>query len=54
MKTDQPIYLYLNAGLEAFRVQTGGLTLDGPYRFASITPKGLETFWHRMSGYGAR
>lgn len=42
MKTDQPIYLYLNAGPEAFRVLTGGLTLNGPYRFASITLKGLE------------
>ncbi len=42
MKTDQPIYLYLSAGPEAFRVLTGGLTLDGHYRFASITVKGLE------------
>ncbi len=42
MKTDQPIYLYLSAGPEAFRVLTGGLTLAGPYRFSSITLKGLE------------
>jgi hypothetical protein len=42
MKTDQQIDLYLDAGPEAFRVLTGGLTLDGPYRFASITLKGIE------------
>ena len=41
-KTDQPIWLYLSAGPEAFRVLTGGLTLTGPYRFASVTLKGLE------------
>lgn len=42
MKTDQPIWLYLSTGPEAFRVLTGGLTLKGPYRFASLTLKGLE------------
>jgi hypothetical protein len=42
MKTDQPIWLYLSAGPEAFRILTGGLTLSGPYRFASVTLKGLE------------
>lgn len=42
MKTDQPIYLYLNTGPEAFRVLTGGLTLEGAYRFCSLNLKGLE------------
>jgi len=42
MKTDQPIYLYLNAGPEAFRVLTGGIDLVGEYRFCSLTVKGLE------------
>lgn len=42
LKTDQPIYLYLSTGPEALRVLTGGLTLRGPYRFASVTLKGLE------------
>ena len=42
MRTDHPIYLYLSAGPEAFRVLTGGLQLDGPYRFSSLTLKALE------------
>ncbi len=42
MKTDHPIYLFLSAGAEAFRVLTGGYELEGPYRFASLTLKGLE------------
>ncbi|EGV16349.1 DUF2887 domain-containing protein [Thiocapsa marina] len=42
MKTDNPIYLFLSAGAEAFRVLTGGHELVGPYRFCSLTIKGLE------------
>ena len=42
MKTDHPIYLFLSAGPEAFRVLTGGRELAGPYRFCSLTLKGLE------------
>jgi hypothetical protein len=42
VKTDHPIYLFLSAGAEAFRVLTGGRQLDGPYRFCSLTLKGLE------------
>jgi len=42
MKTDHPIYLFLSAGAEAFRVLTGGHELEGPYRFSSLTIKGLE------------
>ena len=42
MKTDHPIYLFLSAGPEAFRVLTGGQKLEGPYRFSSLTIKGLE------------
>ena len=42
MKTDHPIYLFLSAGAEAFRVLTGGRELVGPYRFCSLTIKGLE------------
>ena len=42
MKTDHPIYLFLSAGPEAFRVLTGGLELAGPYRFCSLTLKGVE------------
>ena len=42
MKTDHPIYLFLSAGAEAFRVLTGGHELAGPYRFCSLTIKGLE------------
>jgi predicted transposase YdaD len=42
MKTDHPIYLFLSAGPEAFRVLTGGHELAGPYRFCSLTLKGLE------------
>ena len=42
MKTDHPIYLFLSAGAEAFRVLTGGHELPGPYRFSSLTLKGLE------------
>lgn len=42
MKTDHPIYLFLSAGAEAFRVLTGGQRLIGDYRFSSLTIKGLE------------
>jgi predicted transposase YdaD len=42
MKTDHPIYLFLSAGPEAFRVLTGGRRLEGDYRFCSLTIKGLE------------
>jgi predicted transposase YdaD len=42
MKTDHPIYLFLSAGAEAFRVLTGGQRLIGAYRFVSLTIKGLE------------
>ncbi len=42
MKTDHPIYLFLSAGPEAFRVLTGGRELAGPYRFCAPTLKGLE------------
>jgi hypothetical protein len=42
IKTDKPIDLYLNAGPEAFRVLTGGISLVGDYRFCSLTVKGLE------------
>lgn len=42
MKTDHPIYLFLSAGAEAFRVLTGGLRLEGAYRFSSTTLKTLE------------
>ncbi len=30
MKTDHPIYLFLSAGAEAFRVLTGGYELEVP------------------------
>jgi len=42
MKTDHPIYLFLSAGPEAFRVLTGGHALSGAYHFSSLTIKGLE------------
>jgi predicted transposase YdaD len=42
MKTDQAIYQLLSIGAEAFRVLTGGLRLDGPYQFRSVTFKALE------------
>jgi predicted transposase YdaD len=42
MKTDHPIYIFLRAGPEAFRVLTGGHTLSGAYRFSSLTIKSLE------------
>jgi hypothetical protein len=42
MKTDQPVYLYLNAGPEAFRVLTGGIDLQGAYCVRSLTVKGRE------------
>lgn len=42
MKTDHPIYLFLTAGAEAFRILTGGRRLVGDYRFRSITIKGIE------------
>ena len=42
MKTDHPIYLFLSAGAEAFWVLTGGIRLEGAYRFSSTTLKTLE------------
>jgi hypothetical protein len=42
MKTDHPIYLFLSAGPEAFRVLTDGRELNGAYRFCSLTIKGRE------------
>ncbi|WP_366931516.1 DUF2887 domain-containing protein [Thiocapsa sp.] len=42
MKIDHPIYLFLSAGADAFRVLTGGRELVGPYWFCSPTIKGLE------------
>ncbi|MBK5970205.1 hypothetical protein CCR91_15945 [Thiorhodovibrio winogradskyi] len=42
MKTDHPIYLFLSAGAEAFRVLTGGMRLEGAYHFSSTTLKTLE------------
>jgi hypothetical protein len=42
VKTDHPVYLFLSAGAEAFRVLTGGRELHGAYRFCSLTIKGLE------------
>ena len=42
MKTDHPIYLFLSAGPEAFRVLTGGHELAGSYRFCSLTLKCME------------
>ncbi|WPL19378.1 hypothetical protein Thiowin_04496 [Thiorhodovibrio winogradskyi] len=42
MKTDHPIYLFLSAGAEAFRVLTGGMRLEGAYRFSSTTLKTVE------------
>ena len=42
MRTDHPVYLFLSAGPEAFRVLTGGQRLIGEYRFCSLTIKGLE------------
>ena len=42
MRTDQPIYLFLSAGPEAFRVLTGGLALTRAYRFSATTIMSLE------------
>ncbi|MFP4062591.1 MAG: DUF2887 domain-containing protein [Halochromatium sp.] len=47
MKTDHPIYLFLSAGAEAFRVLTGGMRLEGAYRFNSTT---LKTVERRLDG----
>ena len=47
MKTDHPIYLFLSAGAEAFRVLTGGMRLEGAYRFSSTT---LKTVERRLDG----
>ncbi|WPL19401.1 hypothetical protein Thiowin_04522 [Thiorhodovibrio winogradskyi] len=47
MKTDHPIYLFLSAGAEAFRVLTGGMRLEGAYRFSSTT---LRTVERRLDG----
>ncbi|WP_338113708.1 DUF2887 domain-containing protein [Thiococcus pfennigii] len=44
MKADHPIYLFLSAGAEAFRVLTGGQEFDGAYRFCSLTIKGPGIF----------
>ena len=48
MKTDPSIYAFLATGPEAFRVLTGGLTLNGEYRFRSLTLKGIE---RRLDGF---
>ena len=42
MKTDHPIYLFLSAGPETFRVLTGGHQLEGTYRLCSLTIKGIN------------
>ena len=42
MKTDHPIYLFLRSGPEAFRVLTGGIQLQGPYKACSLTLKDIE------------
>ncbi|WP_295580571.1 DUF2887 domain-containing protein [uncultured Lamprocystis sp.] len=42
MKTDPSIYEFLATGAEAFRVLSGGVTLQGAYRFNSLTIKGIE------------
>jgi hypothetical protein len=42
MKTDHPIYLYLRSGPEAFRVLSGGVELEGPYKACSLTIKDIE------------
>ncbi len=42
MKTDPSIYEFLAIGPEAFRVLSGGLTLQGAYQFNSLTIKGIE------------
>jgi hypothetical protein len=42
MKTDPSIYEFLATGAEAFRVLSGGVTLQGVYRFHSLTIKGIE------------
>jgi len=42
MKTDHPIYLFLRSGAEAFRVLTGGMELQGPYKACSLTIKDIE------------
>ena len=47
MKTDHPIYLFLSAGAEAFRVLTGGIRLEGAYHFSSTT---LKTVERRLDG----
>ncbi|AFL72276.1 DUF2887 domain-containing protein [Thiocystis violascens] len=42
MKIDPAIYEFLATGAEALRILTGGLVLIGPYRFRSLTLKGIE------------
>ena len=42
MKTDPSIYEFLATGAEAFRVLSGGVILNGAYRFTSLTIKGIE------------
>ena len=42
MITDQPIYKLMATSPEAFQVLTGGITLQGPYHFSSVTIKSLE------------
>ncbi|WP_295401677.1 DUF2887 domain-containing protein, partial [uncultured Thiocystis sp.] len=41
MKTDSSIYTFLATGPEAFRVLTGGRTLEGEYVSRSLTFKSL-------------
>ena len=42
MKTDPSIYEFLATDAEAFRVLSGGVILNGAYRFSSLTIKGIE------------
>lgn len=42
MKTDHPLYRFLTTGPEAFRLLSGGLTLQGPYRTSAPVLKTLE------------
>ena len=49
MKTDHPIYLFLSAGAEAFRLLTVAHRLEGAYRFCSLTIN-LETAVERPPG----
>lgn len=42
MKTDHPVYRFLAAGPEVFRVLTGGLALVGSHDFRSLMLKASE------------